>query len=114
MSKPHTFLRSSGKAERIALLIGEMIRIARLQRHWSETEASERANISRATLRKVESGNMGVAAGTIYGLCDLLKVPILSGMSDVEIEREIKNARLTRKTLPNRIREGKEEINDDF
>jgi transcriptional regulator with XRE-family HTH domain len=98
----------------IAVLIGERIRIARLQRSWSETEASERANISRATLRKVESGNLGVAAGTIYELCAMLKVPIVGGLSDVELKQEIKTARLMREALPRRIREGKEEVDDDF
>jgi transcriptional regulator with XRE-family HTH domain len=43
--------------------LGENIRLARLRRNLTATQVSERAGISRPTLRAIERGDPGVALG---------------------------------------------------
>ncbi|MDR3440328.1 helix-turn-helix transcriptional regulator [Telmatospirillum sp.] len=113
VSTPQFPTNAARKAARIAILIGALIRIGRLERRWSEQEAAERANISRGTLRKIEAGNTSVAAGSIYALCALLSVPLFEEMGERDLEAKIKMAGLRLEALPKRIREGKEEELDD-
>ncbi|MBR1477016.1 MAG: helix-turn-helix transcriptional regulator [Lachnospiraceae bacterium] len=51
------------KMEKQLATMGEQIKLARLRRRYSATMIAERANISRATLWKVEKGDAGVAIG---------------------------------------------------
>lgn len=50
--------------QRVMVAMGENIRLARLRRKLSAAQVSERAGISRNTLRAVERGNPSVAFGT--------------------------------------------------
>lgn len=58
--------------------LGENIRGARLARGWSQVDAANRALMSRATYRDVESGSPAVSIGMyaqaidLYGLVDQL------------------------------------------
>lgn len=51
------------KLDRIFKQIGENIKLARLRRRFSASIVSERAGISRNTLRTIENGNPGVSLG---------------------------------------------------
>lgn len=51
------------KEQDILTRMGERIKLARLRRNLSVNVLCERANISRATLWKVENGDPGVAIG---------------------------------------------------
>lgn len=48
------------------LLLGQMIKLARLQRGMSESELAIRANVSRGTLQKIERGNLDVPVGRFF------------------------------------------------
>lgn len=61
MGKKTTLLMP--KTENILRKMGENIRLARLRRDLSMELVCKRADISRATLWKVENGNPGVAMG---------------------------------------------------
>lgn len=67
--------RISPKLEDILRTVGENIKLARLRRKITTTMLAERANISRATLRKVENGEVGVTMG-IYANVLLLIVSL--------------------------------------
>jgi len=45
-------------AKEAAFLLGQQIKLARKKRKWSEANLAERAGISRATLQKIEAGEM--------------------------------------------------------
>ena len=45
-------------AQEAAVLLGEQIKLGRKRRRWSEQNLAERAGISRATLQKIEKGEM--------------------------------------------------------
>ncbi|MBR5387548.1 MAG: helix-turn-helix domain-containing protein [Clostridiales bacterium] len=52
------------KHQRILIQMGEQIRLARLRRKISVEMVSERADISRSTLWKIEKGDPSVAIGS--------------------------------------------------
>jgi transcriptional regulator with XRE-family HTH domain len=110
-SSNHRFSRKTALA---GLLLGKRVQIARLRRQWPESEAAERANISRMTLRKVEKGDLGVMAGAVFSLCTLLEVPIIGEIGEAGLEEQIRIADLELAALPRRIRETKVELQDDF
>ena len=49
-----------------AQLLGKQIKLAWKQRKWSEQNLSDRAGISRATLQKIERGEMTCAIGLVF------------------------------------------------
>ncbi len=51
------------KPQKILLSLGENIKVARLRRKLSVVQVSERAGISRTTLRSIEHGSPTVAIG---------------------------------------------------
>jgi transcriptional regulator with XRE-family HTH domain len=71
------------KTQKILVVLGENIKLARLRRKISMEQLAERANISRSTLWLIEKGTSSVAIGAyiqvlfVLGLeRDLLKVAI--------------------------------------
>lgn len=64
------------KHERMLLLLGENLHLARLRRDLSSEQVAERAGISRNTLFKIERGDEGVAIGMYF------RVLIVLGLQD--------------------------------
>ncbi len=48
------------------LLLGQMIKLARIQRGMSEADLAVSANIARGVLQKIEKGNMDVPVGLFF------------------------------------------------
>jgi transcriptional regulator with XRE-family HTH domain len=92
-------------------LLGDRIRLARLERRWSEAELAERVGVSRATLRKIEKGDPRVVLGTVFDACVILGIPLFDDENAIEAHR----ARLADKiaVLPARVRKPIE-VDDDF
>ena len=63
MTKNRTY---SSYTREAAILLGKQIRLGRKQRKWTEHELAERAGISRATLQKIEKGDLSVAIGLAF------------------------------------------------
>jgi transcriptional regulator with XRE-family HTH domain len=105
----------SRDTELLAKLLGERIRLARRQRHWSEIETAERARVSRATLQKIEKGGLGVALGLVLEVCVIVGVPLLGVEDAASAAARLDRTRLQLASLPKRIRRAKsEEFDDDF
>ena len=64
------------KHERMLLMLGENLHLARLRRDLSSEQVAERAGISRNTLIKIERGDEGVAIGMYF------RVLIVLGLQD--------------------------------
>jgi len=72
MTKDRTYSSYTRKA---AFLLGRQIRLRRKQqRKWTEHELAERAGISRATLQKIEKGDLSVAIGLVFEVAALVGV----------------------------------------
>ena len=81
MAKQRTYSRYARQA---VILMGEQIRLGRKQRKWTEKSLAERAGISRATLQKIENGEMSSAIGLVFEVATLvgLKLFELFRLSD--------------------------------
>ena len=49
-----------------ALLLGQLIRRARLERKITTTELAERAGLSRGLVQRIEQGDPGCAIGAVF------------------------------------------------
>lgn len=59
-----------------AFLLGRQIKLGRIQKKWTEHELAERANISRATLKKIEKGDLGCGIGSVFEAAALVGIKL--------------------------------------
>ncbi len=59
------------------LYLGNLIKIARKERGFTQEELGERINASRSLIQRIESGNAKVAIGTVFEACYIVGIPLL-------------------------------------
>ena len=87
--------------------IGENIRLARLRRRLSAEQISERAGITRTTLRGIERGDPSVSFGAYANVffCLGLETDLMFLGKDDELGRKLQDAQLTiKRRAPRRIK----------
>jgi len=97
------------------LLLGKMIKQARIQKRWSEKELAERANVSRETVQRAEKGAPACAVGTVFELAFLVDIRLFeSELSSMKAQSRAVDANLV--LLPSRIRQSAslKVADDDF
>lgn len=110
MLKKRTFSRYSTEA---SLLLGHQIKLGRKQRKWTEQELAERTGISRATLQKIEQGNMNCAIGLVFEAAVLVGVKLFeTDNTSLTMQHERTNDKLA--LLPKAVRKSKKVIDDNF
>ena len=100
-------------AREAALLLGQQIKLGRKKRKWSEQNLAERAGISRATLQKIEAGEMTPSIGLVFETAALVGVNLF----EQDTQRLATSLDLTQSKialLPKRIRKQKKAVDDDF
>ena len=110
MVKQRTY---SQYAKEAARLMGEKIKLGRKQRQWSEKNLADRAGISRATLQKIENGEMSCAVGSVFELATLVGVTLFESDS-MPLSRHIEYTRDKVALLPQRIKTKPKAVRDDF
>ena len=105
--------RYSGYSQEAVSLLGKQIKLGRKQRRWSELECAERAGISRATLQKIEKGNMSCAIGLVFEVACLTGVPLFQSES-ASMADKLGRVEDKISLLPERVRKTSKEIDDDF
>ncbi|MDQ7048483.1 MAG: helix-turn-helix transcriptional regulator [Enterobacterales bacterium] len=110
MAKAKIYSQYSIEAAR---LLGAQIKLGRKQRKWTETELASRASISRATLQKIEKGDMTCAIGSFFEVAILARVPLF------EVDKSIMNLQIERindkiALLPKTIHKSSKAVDDDF
>ncbi len=111
MATHRTYSRYTREA---GTLLGKLIKLGRKERKWTESELANRAGISRATLQKIEKGNLNVAMGLIF------EAAVLVGVKLFDEERSSLVSHSSRAddklaVLPNTVRKrGKVSVDDDF
>ncbi|MDH6266624.1 transcriptional regulator with XRE-family HTH domain [Rhizobium sp. SG_E_25_P2] len=106
--------RSYSRVTKQALsILGKQIKAGRLERGLTAVELSERAGISRKTLRGIENGQSGSEIGIVFEVAALVGVRLFE-TDDRTLA--IQNARLDEKLtlLPKSVRHSKPEFDDDF
>jgi len=94
-SQSNTFLAT----DKILSLLGENIKLARLRRKFSMQQVSQRANISRSTLIRIEKGDSGVSIGKYLQVLIVLKLEndILQVAKDDVLGRKLQDIGLITK-----------------
>jgi len=111
MKKDRTYSSYTCEA---AVLLGKQIRLGRKQRKWTEHELAERAGVSRATLQKIEKGDLSVAIGLAF------EVATLVGMRLFDTQHATLTGHIARTedqlaVLPSAVRRPrKQAVDDDF
>lgn len=106
--------RSYSRVTKQALsILGKLIKVGRLERGITAAELSERAGITRKTLRKIEYGEPGPEIGIVFEVATLMGIRLFE-FDDRTLQMH--NARLDEKLtlLPKSVRHSKQEIDDDF
>ncbi len=110
MSKARTYSRYNIEA---AILLGKQIMLHRKQRKWTESTLAERANISRATLQKIEKGDPTCAIGLVFETAALVGIKLFD-TDTATISSYIERTDDKISLLPKSIHKAKQEVEDDF
>lgn len=100
-------------AQEAAVLMGEQIKLGRKQRQWSEKILAERAGISRATLQKIENGEMSCALGSVFEVATLVGIKLFTSDNN-PLAKQIEHTRDKVALLPQRIKASNKVVHDDF
>jgi len=93
--------------------MGEQIKLGRKQKRWTENELAERAGISRATLQKIEKGDMSCAIGLFFEVATLVNIPLFE-QDTYALSRQVEHIKDKVALLPRRIRVQAPSVDDDF
>lgn len=110
MPKQRTYSKYAREA---AILIGAQIKLGRKQRKWNEHNLADRAGISRATLQKIENGEMSCAIGLVFEVATLVGVNLFEP-DKFPLSRNIEQTRDKIALLPQRIQAKTKAVHDDF
>jgi transcriptional regulator with XRE-family HTH domain len=110
MARPRQY---SPEALEAAALLGAQIRLARLERRWSQQDLAERAGITADTLSKIERGEPSVGLGSAFEAAALVGVPLFYDDRS-RLTMDLDRVRSRSALLPQRVRAGHERVKDDF
>ncbi|MDH5378198.1 MAG: helix-turn-helix domain-containing protein [Gammaproteobacteria bacterium] len=110
MAKQRTFSKYAHEA---ALLLGEQIKLGRKRRKWTEQNLADRAGISRATLQKIENGEMSPAIGIVFEVAAIVGINLFE-QDKHPLSKHIEQIRDKIALLPKRIQVEKKVVDDDF
>lgn len=106
----HTLSRVTREA---VAVLGQRIRIARLERKISAQALAERTGISRDTLYRIEGGDPGCAIGAVFEAAAVVGISLLEEDHAALATRRAQQADKLR-LLPKRVRAPRTEPRDDF
>ena len=96
-----------------ATLLGAQIKLGRKQRKWTEGELASRAGISRATLQKIEKGDMTCAIGLVFEVATLVRVYLFdSDRTSMTMQMDRMSDKLA--LLPKAVHKTRKTVDDDF
>ena len=106
----HTY---SAYTKEAVQLTGNLIKIGRKERRWSETNLAARAGISRSTLRAIENGKLGSSIGLVFELAALVGVRLFN-VDPIQLSNHVRDSQRDLMLLPSRIRVDPNLGKDDF
>ncbi|MFV1984912.1 MAG: helix-turn-helix transcriptional regulator [Thiohalomonadales bacterium] len=110
MAKVRTYSKYS--VESVSLL-AKLIKLGRKQRKWSENELADRAGISRATVQKIEKGDLTCAIGLVFETAMLVGVNLFD-VDNTSLTAHLENTNNKIALLPKAIHKSNKEVDDEF
>jgi len=94
-------------------LLGRQIKLGRKQRKWTEHDLADRANISRATLKKIEKGDLTCGIGFVFEVAALVGVKLFESDHTSLVSRlESVDDKIA--LLPKAVHKSRQVVDDDF
>ena len=110
MSKARAYSKITQEA---ASLLSKQIKLGRKQYKWTETDLADRAGISRATLQKIEKGDLSCAIGLVFEVAALVGMKLFdTEHSSMAMQHERIDDKLA--LLPKAVRSAKKAVDDEF
>jgi DNA-binding XRE family transcriptional regulator len=96
-----------------ALLLGQLIRLARIGRKLTHEQLAERAGVSRGLLHRIEKGDPGCAIGAVFEVAAIVGVRLFDADQSA-LATGIAANTATLALLPQSIRRSSKPVKDDF
>jgi len=112
MPKPITRAYSRYSRDAVVLL-GQMIRVGRIDRKLTIAELSERADVSRGLIQRIERGDMGCAIGAVFEVAAIVGIGLFDADQST-LTASIDSNRQMLTLLPKSARPSRKAIKDDF
>jgi len=112
MPKPATRTYSRYSRSAVALL-GQLIRLGRIERKLTLAELAERADVSRGLLQRIERGEPGCSIGAVFEVAAIVGVNLFDADQHT-LATSIAFNQKTLALLPQTARPSRKKIKDDF
>ncbi|WP_375310351.1 helix-turn-helix transcriptional regulator [Bradyrhizobium sp. A5] len=100
-------------AKDAAVLLGQLIRKARIERKMTAEELAVRAGLSRGLLRRIENGDLGCTLGAVFEAAAIAGVPLFDA-DERALASTLASNSTVMKLLPKSVRTSRETPHDDF
>ena len=110
MAKQKTYSKYTQDA---VILLGAQIKLEHKQHQWTKRNLADRAGISRATLQKLENGDLSCAIGLIFEIATLAGVNLFE-QDKHPLQKNIEQTRDKIALLPQHIQVKTKVVDDDF
>ncbi len=94
-------------------MLAAMIRLGRKRRRMTQQQLADRAGVSRATVQKIERGNMGTSMGHVFEVAVISGVRLFD-MEERDLVRRERQYEEKLALLPRRVRARAYVVDDDF
>lgn len=100
-------------AKDAAVLLGQLIRKARIERKMTAEELAERAGLSRGLLRRIENGDPGCTLGAVFEAAAIAGVPLFDA-DERALSSTLASNSAVMTLLPKSVRMPRVKHDDDF
>jgi transcriptional regulator with XRE-family HTH domain len=112
MAKPAS--RSYSRYSRdAAILLGQLIRRARIERRITVEELAERAGLSRGLIHRIEKGDPGCAIGSVFEAAAVVGVRLFDS-DQTAVSQHVSGSSAALTLLPQAVRRSAKSVKDDF
>ncbi|WP_065754395.1 helix-turn-helix transcriptional regulator [Bradyrhizobium paxllaeri] len=95
------------------VLLGQLIRKARIERKLKAVDVTDRVGISRGLLRRIETGDPGCTIGVAFEVAALVGVRLFD-TDQAALTKAVETNRELMTLLPKSVRSSRVEVADDF
>jgi len=96
-----------------AVLLGQLIRRARIERHITVEELAERAGLSRGLVHRVEKGDLGCSIGAMFEAAAVVGVRLFDA-DQMALAGQLSINAAALALLPQKVRTPTGPVKDDF
>lgn len=96
-----------------ALVLGQLIRRARIEKKITTSELAERAGLSRGLIQRIEKGDPGCSIGAVFETAAVVGVRLFDA-DQAALSQALANNSATLTLLPRAVRAARAEAKDDF